>query len=134
MSFDKNVFINCPFDEEYRPLFESIIFTTLYLGFNPVFSRTLSSGTVRIDQLIDLIRGSKWGIHDISRNEMNKPLRFNMPFELGIDIGAFHFGSKNTSTKIIAILETEQYDYQKILSDIAGQDIFAHNDDPFMAV
>ena len=34
-SFDKNVFINCPFDEEYYPLLCPLLFTVLRLGFNP---------------------------------------------------------------------------------------------------
>jgi hypothetical protein len=33
-------------------------------------------------------------------------------------------------TKRILILDAERYHFQKVLSDIAGQDIAAHNNDP----
>ena len=56
--------------------------------------------------------------------------RFNMPYELGLDIGALEYGSRKLKTKRILILETERFHYQKVISDIAGQDIENHNDDP----
>ena len=33
-------------------------------------------------------------------------------------------------SKKILILDTERYHYQKVISDISGQDISAHNDEP----
>jgi hypothetical protein len=33
--FKSNVFINCPFDEDYLPLLRPLLFTVVYLGFNP---------------------------------------------------------------------------------------------------
>jgi molybdopterin converting factor small subunit len=56
--------------------------------------------------------------------------RFNMPYELGLDIGALEYGGRKLKTKRILILETERYHYQKVISDIAGQDIENHDDDP----
>jgi len=53
-----------------------------------------------------------------------------MPYELGLDIGACEYGGKLLKSKRILILETERYHYQKVLSDISGQDISAHNDEP----
>jgi hypothetical protein len=34
-SYDRNVFINCPFDSAYRPLFEAIAFATADCGYHP---------------------------------------------------------------------------------------------------
>ncbi len=96
-------------------------------------SQTLSSGSVRIDVIKELIENSKYSIHDLCRNissEANQLPRFNMPFELGIDIGAQSFGNKSLKQKRILILETNPYEYQKFISDIAGQDIDSHKDDP----
>ncbi len=56
--------------------------------------------------------------------------RFNMPYELGLDLGACEFGVKKLQTKRTLILETARFHYQQVLSDIAGQDIENHNDDP----
>ncbi|MEO8961079.1 MAG: hypothetical protein ABI325_04305 [Ginsengibacter sp.] len=56
--------------------------------------------------------------------------RFNMPYELGLDLGACEYGGKRLKTKRTLILETRRFHYQQVLSDIAGQDIENHNDDP----
>lgn len=133
MSFQKNVFINCPFDPEYRPMLKALVFTVLYLDLEPLLAHTYSSSAIRINQIKDHIRNSRYSIHDLSRS---KPLkkndlpRFNMPYELGLDIGCEVYGSKRHATKRALILETEKYHYQKVLSDIAGQDIENHNGDP----
>ncbi len=52
--------------------------------------------------------------------------RFNMPFELGLDLGCRDFGSLDLATKQCLILEREPYRYQLVLSDIAGNDVQAH--------
>jgi hypothetical protein len=60
----------------------------------------------------------------------NELPRFNMPYELGLDIGCAEFGLAKYRNKKILILETTRYHYQKVLSDIAGQDIENHDNDP----
>ena len=133
MAFDNNVFINCPFDQEYAPLLRALVFTTLYLDLEPYLSQTLSSSNIRVSQIKQHIRSCKFGIHDLSRSRAMKAgefPRFNMPYELGLDIGACEFGGKLLKSKKILILETERHHYQKVLSDIAGQDISAHRNDP----
>lgn len=82
--FKINVFINCPFDPEYKPLFEAIVFTVQIAGFRPRCAREASNaGQVRIDKILEIISECKYGIHDISRTEPLPP-RFNMPLELGL--------------------------------------------------
>jgi hypothetical protein len=133
MPFESNVFINCPFDDDFRQLFRPLIFTVLYFDFEPRVSQTQSSSNIRINQIKQHIRESKFGIHDLSRSKpmkRNELPRFNMPYELGLDIGCSEFGGKKFKQKRILILETERYHYQKVISDIAGQDIENHNDDP----
>ena len=53
-----------------------------------------------------------------------------MPFELGLDIGCRVFSRGLRSQKRCLILETEQYDYQKALSDLSNSDIKRHQDEP----
>lgn len=133
MPFENNVFINCPFDDEYRPLLNTKLFTLIFLGFEPRISQTVSSGTSRISQIQRHIRESKYSIHDLSRSRAMKKgelPRFNMPYELGLDIGCYEYGARRMKQKKILILETERYHYKKVLSDIAGQDIEDHNNDP----
>ena len=129
----KKVFINCPFDKEYRLLLNSLLFTILYLGAEPSISETKSSSDIRINKIKELIAEADYGIHDLSRCRLKKISelpRFNMPFELGLDIGSLEYGNRKQKQKKILILEREKYFYQKVLSDISGQDIRNHNDKP----
>ena len=133
MLFETNVFINCPFDDDYVFLLRPLIFTILYLDLEPKIAQVKSSSHIRVNQIKQHIRESRFSIHDLSRS---KPLkgselpRFNMPYELGLDIGCLEFGDEKYRQKRILVLETEKYHYQKVLSDMAGQDIENHNDDP----
>lgn len=40
MSFKNNVFINCPFDDDYYPILRPIIFTVLICELTPKLSET----------------------------------------------------------------------------------------------
>jgi hypothetical protein len=86
---------------------------------------------------MDLIGKCPLGIHDISRTGLDPGSelpRFNMPFELGLFLGARRFGGRGQKNKHCLILDEERYRYQKYLSDIAGQDIDAHGNDPMKAI
>src|ERR1044071_1167385 len=126
-----SVFINCPFDQKFWPLFEALAFGVLACGFQPRSALEASdSGDVRLDKILRLIDESRFAIHDLSRVELDHDSglpRFNMPFELGLDIGHRRFSRR---AKKILILDREKYRYQKYLSDISGQDIRAHQDTP----
>jgi hypothetical protein len=66
--FEKSVFINCPFDSEYRPLLNALIFTLIKFGFIPrIALESSDSGVLRITKILELIKESKYSIHDLSR-------------------------------------------------------------------
>lgn len=91
------------------------------------------SGEVRIRKIKRLIRECGIGVHDISRvqlDSVNQLPRFNMPLELGLFLGAQEYGSAVQKQKRSLILDSEPYRYQKFCSDIAGQDVRAHHDEP----
>lgn len=132
--YSENIFINCPFDEQYKGIFYATIFTILDCGFFPKSSLEFDDGTEnRLEKIIRIIGECKFGIHDISRTELdsdsNLP-RFNMPFELGLFIGARKFGGRLHKEKFCLIMDKTKYRYQSFISDISGQDIQSHNDDP----
>jgi hypothetical protein len=132
--FEKNVFINCPFDPEYYSLLRPLLFTIVYLGFNPKISlERADSGEQRIDKICELIKDSKYSIHDLSRLKSNAKgefYRLNMPFELGIDYSCRRFALNHLKEKRCLILEKSAFDYKKALSDISGVDIKSHDDNP----
>jgi len=135
--YDRNVFINCPFDNAYAPIFEAIVFAVHDAGFRPKCARErLDSGEIRLQKILTLISESRFSIHDLSRTELddsNQLPRFNMPFELGIDVGCKTYSGAHKD-KSFLIFESEKYRFQKYISDIAGQDIQQHSDDPKVAV
>ena len=88
------VFVNAPFDPAYAPLFEALVFTIQASGYKVRCAlEENDSGDIRRDQLARLIGESPRLIHDLSRIERGvaELPRFNMPFELGMAMGAKRF-------------------------------------------
>lgn len=132
--YDNQVFINCPFDETYRPLFQAIVFAIHSCGMVARSALEADNGAeVRIEKIVRIIGECRHSVHDISRTELDVGSglpRMNMPFELGLFLGASRFGDARHKRKSCIIFDREPYRYQKFLSDIAGQDIVSHGGDP----
>lgn len=133
-AYTEQVFINCPFDEEYRPLFQALVFAISACGMVARSALEVDNGAeVRIEKIVRIIGECCHSVHDISRVELDADSglpRMNMPFELGLFLGAQRFGDVRQKKKTCLIFDSERYRYQKFLSDIAGQDIRAHKGDP----
>jgi hypothetical protein len=126
----RDIFINCPFDSEYKHFFWATVFVVMRSGFQPRCAlETDDSSENRFEKICSIIKECRYGIHDISRTELDevsKLPRFNMPLELGIFIAAKRFGSGVQKLKRCIVLDKRRYRYQKFISDIAGQDIHSH--------
>ncbi len=132
-----NVFINCPFDDLYLPMFRALTFAVFECGLRPRCAQEVyDAGEVRIEKIARIIRNCQWGIHDISRTDLNLHglPRFNMPLELGLFLGAQRFGNGLQKRKSCLVLDRDRYRYQEFVSDIAGQDIAAHGEDVEQAI
>lgn len=134
MSFERNVFVNCPFDEGFYPLLRPLLFTIIYLGFTPrIASESLDSGRPRLEKIFKLIEDSMYAIHDLSRIKSSKKgeyFRLNMPFEIGVDVGCRVFKNGKWKNKKCLILEAEKYRYQTAISDLSNSDIGVHKNEP----
>ena len=132
--YELSVFVNVPFDRKYSRLSDAILFTVHDCGFEARSALEVDdSGQARVEKILDIIEQSKFGIHDISRagvDRNTKLARFNMPLELGFFLGAKRYGSPRDRGKRCLILDRHPYRYRSFCSDIAGQDIRAHNDHP----
>lgn len=131
MDSNGDVFINCPFDSEYSPLFEAILFAVFCCNFRPRCAYEAGDED-RLKRICEIIEECDYGIHDLSRTELNAENlpRFNMPLELGLFIGAKQFGGTRQKEKHYLTLDTEKYRYHKFISDLGGQDPKDHNNDP----
>lgn len=120
---DKAVFINCPFDPEFEPTFDAIVFTTVCCGFLP--RSALESGSVavpRMERIVQAIFSSKYSIHDLSRcrGEGDQNLaRFNMPLELGMAMARRYVAEDQHDW---LLLVPEGHVYLQFVSDMAGFD------------
>jgi len=138
LDYDLSVFINCPFDAGYQELFEAMVFAVHECGFVARSAReSRDASKVRIEKIFEITSECRYGIHDISRTELDaisQLPRFNMPLELGMFLGAKYYGNENQREKVCLVLDREKHRYQKFCSDIAGQDIDAHTGDIQKAV
>ena len=130
MSIAENVFVNCPFDDAYKPSFEAVLFAITASGYRVRCAlEENDAGDVRFDKLCRLILESGKSVHDLSRIDLSAAgmPRFNMPFELGLYLGANRFGSRVQRTKSTLIMVKEPYRLPIYLSDLAGNDPQAHH-------
>ena len=86
VAYDDSVFLNVPFDRRYSRIFDSLVFVVHDCGFVARSALEVEdSGRARVEKILDIIKQSKYGIHDISRAGIDRNTglaRFNMP--LGI--------------------------------------------------
>lgn len=120
--YTSNVFVNCPFDDGYKPLLNAMTFAIFDCGFVPRCAlEEDNSGNVRFEKIKNIIAACKFGVHDISRTELddcNGLPRFNMPLELGVFLGAQRFGDANQKKKNTLVLDRVQYRYQELCSKV----------------
>lgn len=136
-TYNDSVFINCPFDDDYKPILRAIVYAIYCCGFYPQSALDEDDGTdLRLLKIIRKIKSCRFGIHDLSRIELNIANfpRFNMPFELGVFLGAKYYGDNTQKRKNALILEHQKYAYQQYISDLSGVDTKAHNNDPIIAL
>ena len=133
-----DVFINCPFDPGYRRIFDAIVFAVYDLGFKARCAlEDDDAGEVRLAKIERIIEECRFGINDLSAVGLDAVTglpRFNMPLELGMFFGCKRFGPANQKKKRTLVLDREPYRYRQFISDIAGQDIRAHDGNPERAI
>ncbi|HEY3052205.1 MAG TPA: hypothetical protein VGK04_02325 [Thermoanaerobaculia bacterium] len=137
-SYEDSVFLNVPFDRRYARLFDALVFAVHDCGFTARSALEVEdSGQARVEKILNIIEQAKYGIHDISRAGIDRNTRlarFNMPLELGFFLAAKRYGSGKHRQKRCLVLDRERYRYRNFCSDISGQDIRAHNDEPADAI
>ncbi len=137
-SYEKSVFINCPFDSTFEPLFHAIVLTVAARGFKPRCAReTEGRAETRISRIARGILEAKYSIHDLSRYQgegADNLSRFNMPLELGIALGIQYLGDIEQRTSgnkhiWVALVPANSLD-RKFISDLGGYDHRGHDQQP----
>jgi hypothetical protein len=137
-SYNKSVFINCPIDAKYTPLFRAVVFAVLRCNHHVRCAvEEDDASEIRLNKIFRMIAECRLGLHDLSRTEMDtrsRLPRFNMPFELGLFLAAKHFGRDEHDRKVCLVFEKKRHSYEAFISDIKGQDIVAHENKPRIMV
>jgi len=117
----RSVFLNVPFDKGYEPLFIALISALVSLGREPHCVLAIPAhGAGRLARILRLIRSCPISIHDLSR--VGQPVRFNMPFELGLAVALNRIERR---PKFI-MLESKAHRLVRTLSDVNGFDPGIH--------
>jgi hypothetical protein len=121
------VFLNIPYDDRFRRLYLAYIVGLVHLGLEPRVTLGIPGGDRRLDRIMDLIKGCRYSIHDLSRVELSKgeprTPRFNMPFELGLTVA---LAKQYPNRHKWFVCESRAYRLQRSLSDLDGTDPNIH--------
>src|SRR4051794_40371330 len=111
----RSVFINAPFDQQYEPLFVTLVGSLVFLGQLPhCVLEVQETGQGRLARIFDLIGRCGMSFHDVSR--VGTPARFNMPFELGLACAI----NLSTHKHDIVVMDSKPDGLDKTLSDYKG--------------
>lgn len=122
---EKSVFLNVPFDAGYERNFVALIAALISLGQTPHCVLELPElGSGRLKRLFKHLEKCRISIHDLSRTGL--PVRFNMPFELGLACALAEYHKPHS----YLVMEKERYRLDRTLSDLKGQDPLIHHDNP----
>lgn len=132
--YDVSVFINCPFDDKYEPLFRALVFTISSCGFIAQCAKGASNQNLRFQRILELVGECRYGIHDLSRIKARAMPRNNMPLELGVFIGCQRFGASFDYEKEYLILDRNAHDYNQHTSDVKADDAEYHQNKPNLLI
>ncbi len=117
----RSVFLNFPFNRSYEPVFLGIVAGLVSMRLRPrCVIEVPDLGEGRMARLYQLIASCRASIHDLSC--VGLPVRFNMPFELGI---AYGLKRENDSYQFV-IFEKQRHRFEKTLTDLKMVDAKIH--------
>ena len=119
----QKVFLNFPYDKSYEDVFLGLVCALVMLGRTPVVTFDLPDhGQGRLKRIWDLLQECAASIHDLSA--VGVPVRFNMPFELGLACGLQR--SKPHTGHRFFIFEAKRNRLDYTTSDLKGIDHRVH--------
>jgi hypothetical protein len=128
---DDSVFLNVPYDQQFKDLYIAYIVGLTELGLQPTATLAIPGGEARLDRIFELIQTCRYSVHDLSRVELSQTPpptpRFNMPFELGMAVA---WAKLHPERHTYIACESVNRRAQKSLSDMAGTDFNIHNGTP----
>lgn len=119
--FEHSVFINIPYDKSYENIFVAMVASLVSIGKIPRCTLEIAeSGEGRLNRIYELLEECAVSIHDLSH--VRTPVRFNMPFELGIACSLKRYKGSHS----YILFEKVGYRLDRTLSDIKGRDPYIY--------
>jgi len=119
----RSVFLNVPYDDAFDNTLVGLTVALIVLGRVPRLTLEVADGGQgRLKRIFDLLKSCAVSFHDLSF--VNLPVRFNMPFELGL---ACAIREQNPDHHSFFILEAQPHRIQQHLSDVNGIDPKIHH-------
>jgi hypothetical protein len=122
------VFLNLPYGPKFERLFLSYICAIHAFGMIPRVTLEIPGGKSRLDRIFGLIQSCEYSVHDLSCVQLDraKPStpRFNMPFELGLEVA---WRGMSSGRQKWFVMESLKYRLAKSLSDLNGTDPYIHD-------
>jgi hypothetical protein len=128
---DAQVFLNYPFDNEFKTFSHAMHFAVVAAGLIPVCAYDLTApDRPRLDIIVEAIIRSRYSVHDFSRlrgeGEQNFA-RHNMPIEMGMAL--FHALQTQRSMHRCAFFISVPHEFRIAASDLAGLDPITYEGD-----
>jgi len=116
------VFLNVPYSPSYERMLVALTAALVAVGAMPRLTfQVPDGGEGRLNRIYNLLRSCRISIHDLS--SVGLPVRFNMPFELGM---AYAIKAESDRHDFL-VLEKKAYRLDRHLSDLRGVDPKIHH-------
>jgi hypothetical protein len=118
---ETRVFLNLPYGARHDRLLIALTAGLTAVGCNPQLTfQVKDGGQGRMRRIFDLLKSCQYSIHDLSA--VGLPVRFNMPFELGLACAL----KEHTGKHDFLVLERVPHRLDMTLSDLKGVDPKIH--------
>jgi hypothetical protein len=133
------VFLNFPYDQDFKGLSIALQFAVVAKGLVPVCGKDMiASDKIRIYNLTDAISGCRFSIHDLSRNKgegEDNFMRGNMPLEAGMALFNAFNSQRNRDKNDesfqhrFLLMTSQPHEHTIFASDLNGLDPMYHQND-----
>ena len=116
-----DVFLNVPYSPSYEKILVALTAALVAVGHRPRLTFEIADGGQgRLKRIFSLLQSCRVSIHDLSA--VGQPVRFNMPFELGLACAIKQQGGRHN----FLLLERRAHRLDRTLSDLKGIDPKIH--------
>jgi hypothetical protein len=119
-----DLFLNIPYDKEFKNLYLAYIAGICAFGLLPRATLEIPGGARRLDRIFHLIQGCRYAVHDLSRVELDPHRPCTPVLTCASNSGFPWLGS---ARHVWFVFEKKERRLMKSLSDLNGTDAYIHH-------